>query len=206
MSELNLDLAYNFDTENAEAIRAELSKYLEVSEPRLRIFQSADPPSFFQLLGDASAWLPLKAAATIYLSTLAKRAGDATWNQLTSFFKSNEVKPLADVAKTLAKAVDGVDGEVVFVVGLNIPDDHFGTAISIQPGEPEEMARVLASFIVHVEQISKAMLAEIKAGRTPIGRAFIELEDDGGLLISWEAQADFSRHKLRIPPEQDTRP
>ena len=51
MSELNLDLAYNFDTENAEAIRAELSKYLEVSEPRLRIFQSADPPSFFQLFG-----------------------------------------------------------------------------------------------------------------------------------------------------------
>ena len=99
MSELNLALTYKFAA-NAEAIRAELSEYLKVSEPRSNIAQSVDPPSFLQLLGDASAWLPLKAAAAVYLSTLAKRAADATWNQLVeSLFKSNEVKPLTDVAK-----------------------------------------------------------------------------------------------------------
>ena len=197
MSELNL--ALTFDAKKAEAIRAELSEHLQVSEPRSIILQSADPPSFLQLLGDASAWLPLKAAAAVYLSTLAKRAGDATWNRLETLFHSNEVKPLGSVAKTLATAADSLGGsEVTVIVGLNIPDDIYGTVISIKPGDPEEVARVLASFIVHAEQISKAMRAEIESNRTPLGRAIIELQDDGSLLVSWVAQADSSRHDLRI--------
>ena len=196
MSELKLALSEKFD---AEAIRAELSEHLKVREPEFLVFKAVDPPSVLQLLGDALSWLPLKAAAAVYLSTLAKRAADATWDGLVSLFNSNEVKPLVDVAKTLATAADSVDGKVTIGVGLNIPDDHFGTAISIKPGDPEEMARVLASFIVHAEQISKAMQAEIETGRTPLGGAIIELQDDGSLLVSWVAQADFSRHELRIP-------
>ena len=196
MSELKLVLSEKFD---AEAIRAELSEYLKVNKPKLMCFRSADPPSMIQLLGDAVAWLPLSAAAAVYLSTLTKRAAHATWDGLASRFNNNEVKPLTAVAKTLATAADSVDGKVTIVVGLNIPDDYFGTAISIKPGDPEEVARVLASFIVPVEQISKAMEAAVKAGRTPLGRASIVLQDDGSLLVSWVAQADFSRHELKIP-------
>ena len=84
-------------------------------------------------------------------------------------------------------------------MGVNIPDDIYGTVISIKPGDPEEVARVLASFVVHAEQISKAMRAEIEAKLTPLGRAIIELQDDGSLLVSWVAQTDSSRHELRIP-------
>ena len=196
MSELKLALSEKFD---AEAIRAELSEHLKVSEPKFLLFKAVDPPSVLQLLGDAGAWLPLSAAAAVYLSTLAKRAADATWDRLASLFNSNEVKPLADVAKTLATAANSVDGEVTIAVGLNIPDDHFGTAISIKPGDPEEVARVLASFIVHVEQISKAMRGEVEAGRTPLGGASIELQDDGSLLVSWVARSTHRRHELRIP-------
>ena len=197
MSELKLVLSEKFD---AEAIRAELREHLKVSEPRLMLLRSADPPSILNLLGDAQAWLPLKVAAAVYLSTLAKRAGGATWEGLASLLKSNEVKPLADVAKTLATAANSVDGKVTMTVGLNIPDDHFGTAISIKPGPPEQVTRILlASFVVHVEQIEEAMRAEIEAGRTPLGRAKIELQEDGSLLVSWVAQADSSCCELRIP-------
>lgn len=150
--------------------------------------------------GDASAWLPRKAAATVYLATPTKRAGDATWYRLASLIGSNELKlSFANVAKTLATAADSVDGEVPIVMGLNIPDDHFGTAVSIKPSDPEEEARVPASFIVHGEQISKAMQAEVEAGFTPLGRAIIELQNDGSLLVSWVVQTDFRRHELRIP-------
>ena len=197
MSELELVLSEKF---GAETIQAELSEYLKVSEPKLMLLRSADPPSILNLLGDPLAWLPLKAAAAVYLSTLAKRAGDATWEGLASLLKSNKVKPLADVAKTLATAANSVDGKVTMTVGLNIPDDHFGTAISIKPGPPEEVTRILlASFVVHVEQIEEAMRAEIEAGRTPLGGAKIELQDDGSLLVSWVAQADSSCYELRIP-------
>ena len=195
MSELDLTLTKEFDS---DTVRLELGEYLRVGAPKILFFKSADPPSVLQLLGDPLAWLPLKAAAAVYLSTLAKRAGEATWDWLASRFNSNEVRPLADVAKTLAKAATSVDGKVIILAGLNIPDDSSGTAISVEPGDPEEVARVLALFIVYAEQISEAMWAQVEAGRKPCGGARIELQDDGRLLIRWTT-ADFCHHELRIP-------
>ena len=193
---LKLTLSGKFD---AEAIRTELSEHLEVNEPSFLASFTADPPSFLQILGDALSWLPLKAAATIYLAALAKRAGDATWDRLASLFENNEVKPLADVAKTLEKAANSVNGKVTISVGLNIPDDHFGTVMPIKPDDPEKTAHELASFIAHVEQLSRAMQTEVESGYAPLGRAIIEPQDDGSLLVRWRARADDSYHELRIP-------
>ena len=199
MSGLTLTLTEDFD---AETIRTELGKHLVVDEPKFLVLKSADPPSVFQLLGDAQYWLPLAVVAAkvvdVYLSTLIKRAADATWDGLASLLKSNEVKPLADVAKTLETAANSVTGEVRIGVGLSIPDDYFGTMLYIRPSASEEIARQLAFFVVHAEQISKSMQAEIAAGHTPLGGATIELHDDGSLLIRWVCQADSSRHELRI--------
>ena len=109
------------------------------------------------------------------------------------------MKPLADVTETLEKAATSVDRKVTMHVGIDIPDDYFGTALSIKPtASAGEMACLLAPFIVHAEQISKAMQAEIEAGHAPLGGARIELRDDESLLIRWVCQADFSRHELRI--------
>ena len=103
MLELNLTLSEKFNMDYAENIQADLSKYLKVSKPNIMFLRSADPTltSFVQLLGDVKVWLPLGTAAAAYLSTLAKRAAEATWDK---FFNSNEVKPIADVATTLATA------------------------------------------------------------------------------------------------------
>ena len=105
MSELNLVLSEKFDTDDAEAILAELSEHLKVGEHRFLLRKSADPTlvSVVQLLGDVAAWLPLSAAATVYFSALAKRAADATWTGLASLFNAYEAKPLVDVATTLAR-------------------------------------------------------------------------------------------------------
>ena len=200
MSELYLVLSEKFHHEG-DSIRAELSKHLKVGQPRMVSLCSADPslPSFINLLGDVPTWLPLYAAATAYLATLAKRAAEATWDKISN---RNEVKPLAEVATTLTKVAARVDGKVTISIGLNIPDDYFGTSLFIQSSDSEEVARVLACFIVHVEQVSKAMQDEVAAGRTPFGPAFIELQDDGSLLVRWrvldKASGDFDDYELQI--------
>ena len=199
MAELKLSVLGKFDPENAVAIRADLSKHLRVSEPVFGGMKAADPPSFLQLLGDVTAWLPLKAAATIYLITLAKHAADATWKKLASTSKNKEAKPIIDVANTLATAVEREGRIVPIIIGLNIPDDYFGTAISIKSADPKEIASGLSSFVVRVEDISRAMKAEVEAGRAPLGAATIELQKDGSLLICWVSQSDFRRHELKIP-------
>ena len=193
MSELSLEMSEKFSDE-ADGIQAELSNHLDVSEPNVW-FHMGDPPSYVQLLGDAMAWLPLSAPATVYLTTLAKRAAEATWDKIVN---RNEVKPLADVATTLATAAARVDGEVIIAVGLDIPDDTSGTSISIKSSDPEEVARVLAYFIVHVEQLSKAMQAEVAAGREPHREAIIELQDDESLLVRWQT-ANGRAQEIKIP-------
>ena len=199
MSELKLTVTERFQPENVAAIRAGLSKHLRVSEPVTIYLRSDDPPSFLRLLGDFAAWLPLAAPATVYLSTLAKHAADATWNKLAAVFKNNDAKPVVDVANTLANAVEKVGRDVSIFIGINIPDDRFGTAIPINSDDPKKIAYLLASFAVRAEEISKAMQAEVEAGRGPFGNATIELQEDGSLLIRWVSQADYKVRELRIP-------
>ena len=130
MSELYLELTAEFDAQ-ADEIQAELSNHLDVSEPAVygHMAVPGPPPLYIQLLGGGVAWLPLSAAAAAYLTTLLKCAADATWDKIAN---RNEVKPLADVATTLATAAGRVDREADIIVGLNIPDETSGTSISIQ--------------------------------------------------------------------------
>ena len=193
MSGLKLGLTEKFMTQGND-IQSALSTYLKVGQPQFYSMLSVDPPSFIQILGEAVAWSPLKVAASVYLLTLVKRAGDWTWDKIVN---TKEVKPLIDVVEILVAAKESIDGEVHLAIGLNIPDDSFGTAISTKSSDPEEVTRVLASFIVHAEPLSKAMQAAVAAGHRPLGPAIITLQDDGSLRVNWRAQ-DFSAHEIRV--------
>ena len=201
MAEVKLVFSDGFDTGLAETAKARLGAHLNIKGPRFYLRKSADPglSQFIQLIGDVTSWLPLKAAAAVYFGALAKKAADATWDGLASLFKSEDVKPLADVATTLADAAQETEGDVEIVVGLNIPDDFWGTAIVIKAKNPEEIARALASFVVHAERLSTEMKAEVAAGRAPLGMATITLEEDGSLTVRWQTQEGFANCEKRIP-------
>ena len=198
---LALTLSEGFRPEDAEAARAGLREHLKVDQLTFVAQLSADPNlvSFIRAIGDIATWLPLSAAATVYLSTLAKHAADATWDAVRSRFARKEVKPLADVAKTLAATASKVKGEVHIFVGLDIPDDYWGTCVCIRGREPMEIARKMAAFVVHIEELSLVMHAEIEAGRGPLGGAIVEVQDDGSLRVKWRAMADFKDYERIIP-------
>ena len=190
MTNLSLVLSERFSTQDAHTLRETLTAHLKVGEPQWLVRKSADPglSSIIEIIGSATSWFPLKAAATVFLSTLAKHVGDATWNSLRSLFKSNEVKPLADVATALVETANKVEGRVEIVLGINVPDEFRGTCISIKAGEPEEIARRLAALVVRIEKVSEVMQEEIDAGREPLGGAVVEVQDDGSLLIRWHSE------------------
>ena len=177
-----------------------LSQHLEVDGPKRLHRASAGPAltEFIELIGSAAAWLPLAAAAGVYLSTLARHAGNATWEGLRSLFKSKEVKPLADVSNALASIANQTEAIVEIVVGVNVPDEYWGTRVTIQGGDPEEVARKMAAFIVRAEELSEMMRAEIDAGRAPLAGAKVEVEDDGSLVVTWLSSEDRKTHERRM--------
>ena len=200
MSHVQLVLSEGFDHSSSAAIKNDLGTVLNVEGPYHRIRKAADPSELaqaIQLLGDAAAWLPLQAAATVYLGTLAKHAADATWKGVSALFKSPEVKLLADTAETIAGAASDIGGEVEIFVGLNIPDKNWGTAMQIKAGNPEDIARALALFVVNANKISKMMEEEIAAGRTPFARAEIEVHEGDTLILKWRDQ-NFEMHERKV--------
>ena len=199
MSAINLTLTRDFRAEDTQILRTDLAAHLEVGEPGVLFLKAAETPSLIQLLGDALSWKPLVVVATIYVSAFAKKAGDATWDQLVSWWRREETQPVMDVARALLRVAHTVDGRVMLEIGVDVPDARYGTVMSIPLTTPEEVAHALALFVARSKDLSEAMNAEVAAGRTPFGPASIELQDDGSLVVRWVTQTDFLRYELRLP-------
>ncbi len=202
-SELRLELTEKFAKADASAIRAVLNRHLRVSKPVYYHRASIDPPSVIQLIGAAALWLPLVTAATAFaksfFSTLGKRAADAVWNRSAARKESKDIEPLVDVVNALVSAAARVGGRVIIRIGLDIPDDFFGTVISTESRDPLEVARTLASFVVCAEKISDAVQAEIERGYKPLRPFVMELEQDGSVTIRWTAASDSKTYEKHIP-------
>ena len=202
-SELRLVLTEKFTETDASEIRTALNRHLRVSKPRRYYRASIDPPSVIQLLGDAALWLPLVTAATAFaksfFSTLGKRMANAACDSWAARKESKDIEPLVDVVNALVSAADRVGGRVIIGIGLNIPDDFFGTVISTESRDPLEVARTLASFVVRAEKIPDAVQAEIERGYKPLGPFVMELEQDGSVTIRWTAASDSKTYEKHIP-------
>jgi hypothetical protein len=211
MSKLELSVTEGIDPREAEALSRKLRMYLNVDEPYTIFRKSADPSlsQYIQIIGEVGQWSVLFYAAKIlldgakaflksYLTTLGKRAGDATWEGLAGLFRSKGVKPLADVATALGDAQKAGGGHIDIVVGLTIPDRHFETAMTIRADSPEEVALTLALFVTHAEELSTVMKAEFEGDRAPVGQAIVRIENDGGLTVRWLGR-DFAQHEKRLP-------
>ncbi len=192
-------MPWGFPPSQAEELVATLREHIFVGDARWYLQKSADPGRelLIQLIGNLTTWVPLSAAATVFLTTIAKRAGDATWDVLAKAFKAKEVKPLADVATALGKALEKAGPGTELIVGLSIPEPTWGTVLIISETDPVEIAAKLARFVSLAEKISTTMEAEVAAGRAPLGRALISIEEHGA-VIRWMSQADFGNHERLI--------
>lgn len=203
MSELILTLSERFSAEDAASIRADLRQHLQVGNPQFIWRRSVDPISTLVLLGAAAAWKvlvkPAEAFLTGYAGTLGKKFAEATWERIAARKKTDELKPLVDVVAALVEAAGRVGGEVKIGVGINVPDDHFGTVIWTDSRDPIDVARSLSAFVVRAERIFATVRAEIERGNEPLGPFLMELERDGGIAIRWRRRSDAQAHEVRIP-------
>ena len=202
MSELSLTLSEKFANEDATAIRAALSPYFKVSGPRRVVLRSFDPPSIVELLGGVKAWkllaIPAAAFTTSFFVALGKRAANSAWDSASEWKRNKDIKPLRDIATTLVETANRVGGEVTISFGLNIPDDYSGTVIETRSRDAMEVARVLATLVVHAQRIADIVQAEIERGHEPSGEVFVELARDGTVKIRWHARSDFKAHERLI--------
>ena len=197
--QLELSLDFVRFSEETREIQTDLKKYLNVVELRYFGYRSADSSSIIKLIGEALEWAPIAVAATVYLSTIAKHAADATWDKARSMIQHNKVGPLAQIANTLSIAATKVNPNAQIVVGISFPDDNIAVELTINSGTTEEIILDLSVFVLQSEKLSKLLQIEIQKGNMPIGSAVAEIQCNGSLLVKWTRASDLRKQELIIP-------
>lgn len=199
---LELTVPASVDSRAASVLHGELSAYLDVGQPRYFLTKSLDADGVIQLIGSAPVWMALGAAATAFLvtfgSTTGKRLADDVYDLAKAALKRKELAPVANVSEAFAKALKQAGPRTSLVVGINVPDAHWGTALVIKETEAEKIAIELSRFAVNVTEVSRVMNAQLEAGHKPLGRAFITFEDDE-VVVRWTSQDNFEKHEIRMP-------
>ncbi|EAV44230.1 hypothetical protein SIAM614_03690 [Roseibium aggregatum IAM 12614] len=194
-----LVLTSEIATEEGLLLHKRLRSNIDVGEPNWYVRKSADPSAgeqFIQLIGSAKVWLPLTGAATAFFAAIGKRAGDALWDRIAAALNQKEARPLAEVSEALASAVEK-HGNCELIVGLPLPNEHFGTVLIISDHDPNKIAYKLGKFSLNVGELTTEMTRVIEIGEAPWGRAVISIEGDD-LVVRWKSQRDYSDREFRI--------
>ncbi len=192
MTSIKLIYSDNVRGDVAESFDSAVRKHLPVEGPAKYFVRlsAQELPAVIQLIGTVAAWLAL-ATATGYFGQLGVKAADFTLEKAKRAFKQKKEDPLTQIALAISNAKRALGDNSYVVIGLDIPDDHFGTSITIRHCEPEQIAYEVGNFLLKAEQIAAFMEREIASGRTPLGRVFITFKGDGTVKLQWMRQSDM---------------
>lgn len=199
--QISLLLTSTFPPKAAEELRRKLAVYLDVGKPGYLVRKAADPTvgeQFIQLIGSAAQWIAIAGAAG-FIGNLGKLTAEDVYAAIKKAWKQPETTPLVKVSEALAVAMEQAGPDANLIVGLDIPDRNWGTALYLTDRNPENIALGLARFTSMSAELSSRMEAAVEAGRPPLGRAIVTIEDDGTFVVRWRSQKDFAECELRIP-------
>jgi Uma2 family endonuclease len=173
-----------------EQISSEIGQILPIHERHVMEFRSTDGPSFVQLVADAVQWItPLKAAATVFLSQLAKNAADEVWKNkahLYRILKDTSVDPLYRLVRALAQAKRELSAHTRVVIGLPIPQEYLGTLLALETVDEVELAWTIANFVDKVDKINNRLQQELAGGHEPLSIVRLIIQPDGSFVARWE--------------------
>jgi hypothetical protein len=167
--------------------------------------KSPEAPSYIQIMADALQWVtPLKVAATwvlsSFLSQLAKDAAKDIYQhkeQIGRALANAAAAPLRLAAAALKRARDR-SPRCSLAIGLPLPNEVTGTVVWLDPDSEEEIALLIARFVMRAETIEQLIQAEIAGGRPPLGHVQVVPTDSGGFLLRW-MDRDGGIHEHEVP-------
>src|SRR5436190_1542493 len=129
MSEaIDVTFTRQIDNETREELLTDLKEIAQVGDVRDKFFKSeVGGPSFIELLGGIPAWGAIAAAASPFLIKFSQMAAEDAYKAL----KSGSGKAFCTLWNALTKARSKVEGGTDLAIGLNIPDDYWGTVMTI---------------------------------------------------------------------------
>jgi hypothetical protein len=153
-------------------------------------YKGAGGPAFLQLVADLLTWSTvIKAAATIFLSQIAKNAADEVWKhkaELAAKLQDVTLKPLRRLVGALIGAKQRLNaGNSRVQVALPVPDDYWATILRIESTDEVEAAWLVASFVIHAEAIQATVEKLVSGGAVPLDYFVVKVMNEGHICVEW---------------------
>ena len=177
------------DTRPLELFRDEMRPEFEVVVDDRAIFlRSAEPPSWIQLFADAQWWVKaLGAYAALYVSELVKESAKETWRHRAKMARASVAagNRILRIARSLKKLQGELPDRTDLVLGLPVPDDHFGVRFVVFGRDEDLLAAEIALFVRHLPAIERLVEDEgLRLGKV-VGAVNLQLREDGTLHVGW---------------------
>lgn len=160
--------------------------------------RSTEAPSWVTFLAEASWWSQLLAAyAALYVAEIVKEAAKDTWRGRAKALGAAKGagSRLWELAKAVADLRRRVGAPTTLSIGLPVPNEFFGTRLTLEGSEPDELLPQLALFVHHLPALSRFISeAGLADGRVATGLS-LRLRDDGALLVSWHDRQTLDIHE-----------
>lgn len=111
--------------------------------------------------------------------------------------QDKHLNSLNNLAITLKSISDRNNREVRIKISLRASDDDYGIILVTHAKDSFQFIRDLSVFVVNAEKIYTGLQSAIENDNAqPSWYVFIELEDNGGIILRWESDRDS--HMKRI--------
>lgn len=152
------------------------------------VLRSAEPPSWIQLFAEAPWWVQaLSAYAAVYVAEIVKGAGKETWQNRAKIASTvaGTMNRIARFAFSLIKLKSAAKARTKLVLGLPVPDDHFGVRFELIGQDEDVLATEIALFVNYIPAIEQLIEAEGLSEGQVTGAIILVVTDDASLRVTW---------------------
>lgn len=185
--------------------RHDLSADLDIDVDESQIYlRSAEPPSWIQFLAEAPWWVQAFGAySALYVAELAKEAAKTTWAERAAIAHKTlaATQKLGRFADRLTQLRTALPKHSQLVIGLPVPDDHFGARFELLGRDEDVLAAEVAVFASFVPALEALVRTEhLDQGRV-IGAINLLVSEEPFLKVAWmdRESLSFQERLLRHP-------
>jgi hypothetical protein len=185
------------DRTELDRFRLSLLPELEIEvDDRVIFLKSAEPPSWIQFFAEAPWWIQMFGLyGSLYVAKIVEEAAKDTWKNKSILFSSvvGSTTKIWRLAHSYFELKSRISPRTKMVIGLPIPDDHFGIRYELTGENVEEISAEIALFVQYVPAILLLTETEgLTKGRV-VGPMKLELNDNASLQVSWTNRDNFNR-------------
>jgi hypothetical protein len=187
---LTLTITERVSRDVGDRLAERLRPYADVEEVQIYERKAADPAiqQFIQILGGVPVWQAFVAGgaalSAAFLGRLGYLVADDGYAAIKAWIKSDAGQGVATAAVALSDAAREAPGARVYI-GLNVPDDPFGSVLEVSGREPDAIAVELFRFVQLAEQIAAAIVEAETTGDGVLSQPRISLLPNGEVHVRW---------------------